>query len=520
MDAVHLDMAAVHFSTRCGSACTFCYFSDPLSQKEEPTPLAMIERILHKISAEGVKEVLFVGGDPVVHPDFVSSLEAAKAVGLTTSVLSNSWAIRPQEKFERAMPLIDSCEATILGASSITHDALTQRPGSLDRLIENLRLVAVTGKPVGVCTNVTPQNLGEVYDTVKMVYENGIQVRSLMIQRIVPSGDAKGSFKFGLDLDSVQTVMEQVDRVSQDFGVPIVFEDPVPWCTVDPKYHHYLSKCQWGYTHGSINSRGQLNRCGADDHYRLGSIWDGNVQDIWLNHPILKSFRSKQYLASECQSCELLEQCGGGCPLSCGTMTDHSLDDLYIQRVQRDRETSGTELIDKKAIVSVRFAVATDLPEIVQLEAEMFSNGAPVFTQGAIERCFRRCPEALMVAYCNGVLVGYAAIFPVVREAISRIESECVASVIHLPEESVAKRFSAGVAALYLEVIAVKTEAPFSAKRELLKALLDIATKFSVPIYTHPVSDQGMELARNAGFHETIPDSGLYIRPAPLAVLQ
>jgi len=120
MDTVHLDMAAVHFSTRCGSACTFCYFSDPLSQKEEPTPLAMIERILQKISAEGVKEVLFVGGDPVVHPDFVSSLEAAKAVGLTTSVLSNSWAIRPQEKFERAMPLIDSCEATILGASSLT----------------------------------------------------------------------------------------------------------------------------------------------------------------------------------------------------------------------------------------------------------------------------------------------------------------------------------------------------------------------------------------------------------------
>lgn len=113
--APHLEMVAVHFSTRCGAKCSFCYFGDPISQKDEPTDWHMIQKVLNVVAREGVREVLFVGGDPVIHPYFHESLAYAKRLGLRTSVLSNSWAIRPISAFAQTVALIDNCEATVLG---------------------------------------------------------------------------------------------------------------------------------------------------------------------------------------------------------------------------------------------------------------------------------------------------------------------------------------------------------------------------------------------------------------------
>lgn len=369
---VHLDFVALHFSTRCGGACAFCYFSDPLASKDEPTPIFEVVRILKKLKEDEIKEVLFVGGDPVLHPHFIESLEIAKELGLIVTVLSNSWALRPKELYAKILSHIDYCEATILGCNAETHDSLTQRPGSFKYLLQNLKVVASHGKLIGVCINVTPQNLNQIYEVVKFLKtDQQLSIRSLMIQRIIPSGKSSGKFKFGLNLEDVDILMKQIERISSEFKIPIHFEDPVPWCTVKPEYHKYLAKCEWGYTRGSVNYKGELNRCAADDVYRLGTIWDDNIQTIWETNSIIKSFRSKKYLPEECQKCDLLVNCGGGCPLSCGTLKDHDIDQLYIQRKQNEVSDHfnnfSPNVIGFNKII-LRNAYEGDLEEIVKLE--------------------------------------------------------------------------------------------------------------------------------------------------------
>jgi radical SAM protein with 4Fe4S-binding SPASM domain len=187
--------------------------------------------------------------------------------------------------------------------------------------------------------NVIPQNAGRVFDIVmEIVSKYGVPIRSLMIQRIIPSGSGCNKTNYLLDIESAGKLMEQIDRISNEIEIPILFEDPVPWCVVDPKYQKYLSRCEWGFTKGSIDPEGNLGRCAADDHYRLGSIWNGHIQDIWLNHPILKSFRSKRYLPEECHSCDWLDNCGGGCCLACGTSRPHAVDGLYVQSQTLDKK--------------------------------------------------------------------------------------------------------------------------------------------------------------------------------------
>ena len=503
-ERVHLDFVAVHFSTRCGAKCSFCYSLDPLAGRFKPTPLDNIRKILPKLACEGVSDVLFVGGDPVVHPNFIESLEIAKSVGLSTSVLSNSWAIKPDSEFNRAVALIDSCEATILGATSETHDLLTQVSGSFTCLIRNLQRVATCGKSVGVCANAMPQNLNQIYDIVVRVQrEFNIPVRGLMIQRIIPSGGASGDFKFGLNLQDVEKLMIQIDRVHNEFQVPIYFEDPVPWCTVDSKYHKYLAKCHWGYTRGSISNNGLLNRCGADDNYRLGSIWEGNVQDVWRNHPILVSFRSKEYLPDECKTCDLLDKCGGGCPLSCGTLKDHDVDQLYIQRIEQKAVgayTPNSPAGSGYFRPTVRFAYKGDLARIVQLESEIFGNAGPLFQEGKIEAYFEKCPKAFRVIGRGADILGYSVLFPMNNTGVSQVRKNRYHSVLEMELSNLAERFVGQIAGLYLEVIATVPDTPRGARFALIKDLVSTIRKYQLPVYTCPISSDGLRLAREAGF--------------------
>ena len=524
-DKVHLDFVALHFSTRCAAKCSFCYSADPLFEKTTPTPLPEVKRILTKLAADGVTEVLFIGGDPVVHPNFISSLEIAKSLGLTTVVLSNTWGIKPDAEFSQAVGMIDSCEATILGENAESHDAITCTPGSFSKLILNLQRIAACGKKVGVCCNAMPQNLDQIYGIVSRI-QNVFQipVRSLMIQRIIPSGGASGEFKFGLNLDDVEKLMSQIDRVATDFGIPIYFEDPVPWCTVDKKYHKYLAKCQWGYTRGSINSTGQLNRCGADDHYRLGTIWDGNIQDIWLKNPILQSFRSKAYLPDECHICDLLDKCGGGCPLSCGTLKDHDVDQLYVQRIQKD--SVGSYLPSAPAgpgytRPTVRFAYAGDLNQIVKLETLIFGITGPLFKNGNIEPLFKKCPKAFRVVACGKELMGYLVLFPLTPSGITQVRTKLSRSVLEMDINGITERFGEKVAGFYLEVIATIPNAPVKARISLIRNLLTTVQNYGLPIFACPISPAGLQLMKKSGFKSlTRHSEGSVFVKEPVCALQ
>lgn len=496
-----LEMVAVHFSTKCGASCQFCYSSDPITSKEAPTPLYKMEKILKKLASEGIKEILFVGGDPVIHPDFIKSLEISKYLGLSTTVLSNSWEIRYRDKFNYAISLIDNCEATILGSSFETHNSLTGRPKSFQKLIENLKRIVLNGKKVGVCVNSMPQNINEIYDIVynlRNKYE--IPIRSFMIQRIIPSGKATGEFKFGLNLDEVELLMIQIDRIAVDFNIPISFEDPVPWCTVDEKYHKYLDKCQWGYSKGAINSIGLLNRCGADDNYRLGSIFDGNIQSLWNENSILKSFRSKKYLPQECQSCKLLEKCGGGCPLSCGTFKDHDIDQLYIQK--KDNESTGKFNINSPITIksinySFRYAYNGDLLNITNLESELFGRTEITFKKRDFEKYFSITPKSFKVFYEGNKLTGYLIIFPLDEEGLKRISEKTIKSILDFDSNEVQKRISEKTKALFVEVICGTTE---KSKKYLLKNLIETISNYRLPTFTYPISSQGKELSKRLEF--------------------
>lgn len=96
--------------------------------------------------------------------------------------------------------------------------------------------------------------------------------------------------------------------------------DAFPLCLIPEEYHKYLGNCDWGFGTASLDMNGNISRCAVASHCGenlLGNILTESLENIWENHPTLRSFRNKEYLREECQECNLLEKCGGGCPMSC-----------------------------------------------------------------------------------------------------------------------------------------------------------------------------------------------------------
>lgn len=500
-----LRMVAVHFSTRCGSKCSFCYYGDPLSKKDAPTSWEMIEKILARLAEGGVKEVLFVGGDPVLHPDFAKSISYAKHLHLTTSVLSNSWALTPPGDVSRQLSFIDSCEATILGHNAELHDSIAGTANAYRRLVENLVKLCDRGKSIGVCLNAMPQNIEHLYDSVAVLANTpGIVLRAVMFQRIVPSGHSKGEMRFGLNMTDVDILMQQVAKIDRDFRLPITFEDPVPHCVVQPHYRHYLGRCEWGYTRGSVNHRGELNRCGADDHYRLGNIFDCDVQEIWSTHPILVDFRSKHYLPDECKRCDLLEVCGGGCPLSCGTHQDHDIDLLYLERGVVESGGGNIVAIRPNTIqltVSGGCVSANlhDLAQICRLERELFPDAAGLFTMGILSRLTSRYPNALRVAKQNGEILGYASVVPITKVGLELSLLGQAYSICDMPDDGIEPDIDKSHA-LFIEVIAFSLQCPLFMKMALSRWLLDQVRGYKQPLLASPISSDGESLLTRRRF--------------------
>lgn len=494
-------MVAVHFSTVCGAKCGFCYAGDSLQLKQLQTPTNRVTDILDRLHHGGVKEILFVGGDPVLHPDFHFSLRRCSELGLITTVLSNSWSIKPKDSIHEIAGLIGHMEATFLGHDEKLHDELTGSRGSYRRLIENLKEI---DRPFGVCINAMPQNLDHIFDTVASLYREGAKsITSLNIQRIIPSGSAGGTFKFGLKLEDVDLLMRQIERIDKQFNIPISFEDPVPWCTTTEKYHRYLNRCDWGYSKGSINHNGDITRCGADDTYRLGSVFDGDLQERWNNHPILKSFRNKQYLADECQTCIYLEKCGGGCPLSCGTCKDHALDALYIEKkshsVVTDRELLKPSNPSGKQVT--RSAFPADWDAICDAEHDIFIERADVlFTPSILKKFSKVYPKLLYLTEKQGQVMGYLCAVPLTTAGSEKLSKGAAFSLLSLEESDIAGSMAKSSGSVLLEVIAFRDECLHKDRISLLRKLITMLRDESMTFYALAITPIGVEVLEKHGF--------------------
>lgn len=307
--------AALHITTYCEGDCAFCYITEKGAPRQHGD-LETLKRIVDRLAEAGIQTIELVGGNPSLYPHIVELLQYCQQAGLEVAILSNTHYYQ-YASIEKITPYVTALETTIHGLPEF-HDSFTHH-GAYANVIANLRAWQQCKRPeqgTGITLNFTKANCAHIFETITKILHQGIKVDYVQVQRIGPHGRATdGSWK--LTLDEVITAYRQIARLSDELGIRAEVVDAFPLCLLPEEVRQYAGRCDWGFGTCAVFMDGSVSRC-AVARRDLGNILETPLTEIWINHPELKEFRAKKYLRDECQRCQLLEACGGGCPTSCG----------------------------------------------------------------------------------------------------------------------------------------------------------------------------------------------------------
>lgn len=302
--------ATYDLTLACNLKCRFCYQGN-LREAGGPS-LATVKKILDEMKRGGIKKVIFVGGEPFLHPAWVETLAYSHGLGLTSSFVSNGTLIT-EHIVKRISGFVGEGLISIHGDEE-THDDITTVKGSYQKAVAGLRILSENGFKTGVYFTLTEPNHSKLYAAVRNLIEvQKVDFTWLALNRDLPVGKGNAYYWNPLSPQSYHVVLEQIEKIWQVYDRPTFLEVSLPFCLVDKKYHRYILTCRTGISHTAIDPDGNMKLCPVANEHRVGNILDQGLHYLWRNSPLLKEYRSLTWLPEECRDCGYLGNCLGGC---------------------------------------------------------------------------------------------------------------------------------------------------------------------------------------------------------------
>ncbi|MEU8619008.1 radical SAM protein [Streptomyces sp. NPDC048623] len=133
--------ARLHLTQACQLECAHCYAdSSPHIDRANELPTARWRRFIDDFAALGGQQVLFTGGEALMHRGCLELMAAAKEHGMKVTLFSNGLLI--PKLAEQIHPLADLVQISIDGPDAESHDAIRGRNSfkhaiaAVDRLVE------------------------------------------------------------------------------------------------------------------------------------------------------------------------------------------------------------------------------------------------------------------------------------------------------------------------------------------------------------------------------------------------
>ncbi len=169
-----------HILTACNLSCRHCYIN-PEQHGRLTLPRETLERWIELFARPHQKSnMIFLGGEPTLHPDLAHGIAKAKACGFAVTVDSNGYLFN--DLLDRTSPeLLDYLSFSLDGPDAAVNDPLRGQ-GSFAVCTANLRKAVARGFAVSVIYTVSSLNIAHLPRMVALLETIG--VRRFFIQVI------------------------------------------------------------------------------------------------------------------------------------------------------------------------------------------------------------------------------------------------------------------------------------------------------------------------------------------------
>lgn len=295
---------ALELTDKCNLACKHCYRDAGVTGDFMPK-----EKLFHAIDRaieQGLSIIELTGGEVTLHPDFCEIVDYVSARLEVVAILTNGYYYNE----EIINCLLRNKEHLLVNISidssySEYHDSFRGKKGAWEKSCNLIRILADNGILVRVAMSVTPQNMFDVENTVKMVKEWG--VKSFAFETV--SGFGRGS---EIDWSTVQPedmrkYMKVANYINRKY-LDMLTLVPAKMCRM---MNNREINCGAGWRTFAVNPKGEKRFCvnTPTNMLSLGNFFE--EEDAKTTELISKAAKIPVPTFHQCNKCERYVYCQG-----------------------------------------------------------------------------------------------------------------------------------------------------------------------------------------------------------------
>lgn len=312
---------------RCNLSCVMCY-RDTTAPEGEPTT-DELRSLVRRLTAIGVHEIRFTGGEPTVRPDLPALIDEALARSLYVSLGTNGvWGEGMAEELLHRS--VGRYLVSLDGPEEV-NDAL-RGPGAFARTVATVDRLVAAGRRLRVNTVITRPLLPVLPDFMQWLAGRGVRHLSLIAPRPTGRG-ASGQFDADRPGAAEMAVVSRLLRQRQgqtDPQVEFQYGADIGAASgqVSDPVIHKVCWCPAGREAAFISPAGWMHACGcspggspdpvARAPFVAGNVRHmsaGQIHELWLQAEVWRVFRDLRL--SKAPTCTRCARYGNGCFGSC-----------------------------------------------------------------------------------------------------------------------------------------------------------------------------------------------------------
>ncbi|HUH41903.1 MAG TPA: radical SAM protein [Sulfurimonas sp.] len=321
-------IAIWNFTNRCNLSCLHCYSKSTLDEVDTLTT-AQIKKTILEMKANGVKFIIFSGGEPLTRKDLFEIADFCRDNGIITYLSSNGLYFT-KGNVKRIVDTFNYVGISIDGDEP-THDHFRGLKGAFKETLKAVRLANEHGGKVGIRFTITKETLGSLEYIFDLAEKE--EISKIYISHLVYSGRGLDNLKMDLSKEqrrkSVEFILDKAFEyyeTGRDIEIvtgnmeqdAILFLNRFALKYPDLKDKMRDRLVSWGGNSAgrkllNINSEGDVR---PDPFFPLtvGNIIEKNFGDVWQGGELLDQLRihPRKQISGICADCEQIDICNGG----------------------------------------------------------------------------------------------------------------------------------------------------------------------------------------------------------------
>ncbi len=303
-----MDLAVTY---RCNNDCSHCYNARARSFPELTTNEWF--EIIDQLWQLGIPHIVFTGGEPTLRNDLPELIAYAEKKGQITGINTNGRKLANSDYLRTLIAAgLDHIQVTLESVDEEIHDQMVNRKGAWRQTIKGIR--NAVNENIYMMTNTTmlKVNVKTIPATLDFLAE--LNVPTIGLNALIYSGKGK-NVGTGLPETELQELLDCAKEKTSSNNQKLIWYTPTQYCKFNPITNDLgVKSCSAALYNMCIEPDGSVLPC--QSYYQpLGNIKYDTWDSIW-NHKLSKQLRTRSHLSDKCNQCELLLECGGGCPLS------------------------------------------------------------------------------------------------------------------------------------------------------------------------------------------------------------